>query len=110
MKYIRTKDGIIAIDTFQTLIEVGEEYKDKHPNTDFQVANTIEELKNSLEVLDIIIKKYINLKDFKQVYFINNGYKWASYKEYKKAYLNYYEDDEYLLTKTEFNLIKRCVE
>ena len=67
-------------------------------------------VEKELKALEIIIKKFISPKDFVLCNYTLNNKKWLSYEEYKKAYMNYYEDDEYLLLEEEYEILKEVLE
>ena len=61
------------------------------------------------KALEIIKNKYLSPHDFVLCYYTMNNKKWIDYEEYKKAYLNYYENDEYMLTQEEYELLKEVL-
>ena len=75
-----------------------------------QISELSSELYDAREILEILKKKWVSPKNFRLTCYVMNNYKWIEYESYKKSYMNYYEDDEYLLTETEFNLIKGWLE
>ena len=83
-------------------------------NTDLcfmDVRNAVKQVEKELKTLEIIFKKFITPHDFVLCCYTMNNKKWIDYEEYKKAYMNYYEDDEYLLLEEEYELLKEvCCE
>lgn len=68
--------------------------------------NDLDTIEKDLKVLEIIKNKYIHPYDFILCYYTMNNKKWIDYEEYKKAYLKYYENDKFMLTEEEYDLLK----
>lgn len=73
------------------------------------LINACPNVAKELKALEIIKKKYLDPHDFVLCYYTMNNEKWIDYEEYKKAYLNYYENDEYMLTQEEYDLLKEVL-